>query len=107
MIYFTAGLFKCESTLRFRSLHSLLALKYYPTSSNEVFVRVEIVIISGCISNNVIQFDFVPQKSANSTETLAELVSVRALVRDELNVDSIFLVVKTEPVGELLAGYDL
>lgn len=31
------------------------------------------------------------------------MVSVRALIRDELNVDSIFLVVKTEPVSELLA----
>lgn len=79
---------------------------FHLVCSNEVFIGVKIVIVSCSVPNNVIQFDFVAKEAANATETLAELVAVGALVRDELNVDSIFLVVQAEPVSQLLARDD-
>ena len=46
--------------------------------SNEVLLRVEIVIVVACrITDDIVELDTVAEESANATETLDELETVR------------------------------
>lgn len=46
--------------------------------SNEVLLRVEIVIVVACrITDDIVELDAVAEESANATETLDELETVR------------------------------
>lgn len=84
--------------------------EYYSTwccfcCSDKVLIRVEVivVVVAHGVPNNVININTIPQETSNSTESLHKLEAIRRLVCDELNVDAVFFVVETEPVGKLLA----
>lgn len=73
--------------------------------SDEVLVRVEVVVIvvAHSVANDFVDVDAVAQEASNATEAFHKLEAVWRLVRDEFNVDAVFFVVETEPVGKLLA----
>ena len=78
-----------------------------PRCSDKVFVRVEVIVLASCVSNDIVEFDFVAQKATDSSETFDELEAFRALISDKLNLDSVVQVVHEEPVGKRLLALDL
>lgn len=76
--------------------------------SYEVLLGVEVVInVSHSVTNRVVDIDLVAQEATDSTEALHELEAIGRLVCDELDRDTVFFVVQAEPVGQLLAAYNL
>lgn len=67
-------------------------------SSDEVFLGVE-VFIAHAVTCHVVDVDFVSEEAANATESFAELETIGGLVCDELNINSILLVVHADPVS--------
>ena len=54
------------------------ALSFNHPCSNEVLLGVEIVIVVACrITDDIVELDAVAEESANATETLDELETVR------------------------------
>ena len=75
--------------------------------SNEVFLRVEVVIVvAHGVADHIINVDAVPQEATNATEALHKLEAVGRLIGDELNGDTVVFVVEAEPVGQLLAAHN-
>lgn len=68
--------------------------------SDEVFIRVEVFLASSVVLD-VIKFELVPEEAADASETLAVLEAVGRLVGNELDLDTVGLVVNGEPVCQL------
>ena len=73
--------------------------------SDEVLIWIEIILACGVMCD-VIQVQFVPQKSADTSKAFAKLEAIGRLVGNELDFDAVCLVMETDPVGKLLACYD-
>jgi len=71
--------------------------------SDEVVIGVEVrVIIATRVSDHSVHVHAVAQESSDTTEAFDELEAVGRLVRNELDLDAVFLEVQADPVGQRL-----
>ena len=75
--------------------------------SDEVLIWVEFVLPAHHVVPDFVQLQLVPQEPADASEALAELEAIRRLISDKLNLDAVLLVVKAQPVSQLLATHRL
>ena len=59
------------------------------------------------ITYKIINIDLVSEYTTNTAEALAELVTLGALIRDQLNRNTVLLVIQQNPVSERFNRNDL
>jgi len=76
-------------------------------SSNEVFIGVEIFVLACSITNDVIEVQLVSEEATDASKALHKLERLTALVSDQLNDETVLLVVHQQPVGKTFLTLDL
>ena len=88
------------------SYHSWVLKSILVDYSNEVFIRVKVIIVSSSISYDVVKIHLVPGEASNSSKSFHKLEAIWWLISDEFQLQVVVFVVQAQPVGKLFRGYN-
>lgn len=88
-------------------LQSQVCLSFCYHFSDEVFIGIEVLILTSGVTDDTVEFHLVAEEATDTTEASAELVGLTALIGHQLNLETVVLVVHQQPVRKTFLTLDL